>query len=63
MFVLIATAVKKLQREAGVTEDVATTIILTGLISFPGNMVMDPIALPSILEEIIAMNSGHGKLN
>jgi hypothetical protein len=57
MFVLIATAVKKLQREAGISEDDATTIILMGLRSFPDNLVMDPIALPSILEEIISMNT------
>jgi hypothetical protein len=57
MFILIAAAVKKLQREAGISEDDATTIILMGLRSFPDNLVMDPIALPSILEEIIAMNT------
>ena len=61
-FVLIAYAVKKLQREAGISEDDATTIILTGLRGFPANLVMDPIALPSILEEIIAMNTLY-KLN
>ena len=57
MFVLIAYAVKKLQRGAGISEDDATTIILMGLRSFPDNLVMDPIALPSILEEIISMNT------
>jgi hypothetical protein len=57
MFILIAAAVKKLQREAGISEDDATTIILMGLRSFPDNLVMDPIALPSILEEIISMNT------
>jgi hypothetical protein len=57
MFILIAAAVKKLQREAGISEDDATTIILTGLRGFPDNLVMDPIALPSILEEIISMNT------
>lgn len=57
MFVLIGTAVKKLQREASISEDDATTIILTGLRSFPDYLVKDPIALPSILQEIISMNT------
>tara|TARA_R110000868_G_scaffold334711_1_gene595420 strand:- start:2130 stop:2345 length:216 start_codon:yes stop_codon:yes gene_type:complete len=52
MFVLIATAVKKLRDEAKIPEDDATTIVLMGLKAFPDNLVMDPIALPSILEEI-----------
>ena len=63
MFVLIGTAVKKLQRDAGgISEDDATTIILTGLRGFPDYLVMDPIALPSILQEIISMNTLY-KLN
>ena len=62
MFVLIGTAVKKLQREASISEDDATTIILTGLRGFPDYLVMDPIALPSILQEIISMNTLY-KLN
>ena len=57
MFVLIGTAVKKLQREAGISEDDATTIILTGLRSFPDYLVKEPALLPSILREIIFMNT------
>lgn len=62
MFVLIGTAVKKLQREAGISEDDATTIILTGLRGFPDYLVKDPAMLPSILQEIISMNTSY-KLN
>ena len=62
MFVLIGTAVKKLQREASISEDDATTIILTGLRDFPDYLVMDPAMLPSILQEIISMNTLY-KLN
>jgi hypothetical protein len=62
MFVLIGTAVKKLQREASISEDDATTIILTGLRGFPDYLVMDPAMLPSILQEIISMNTLY-KLN
>ena len=62
MFVLIGTAVKKLQREASISEDDATTIILTGLRGFPDYLVKDPAMLPSILEEIISMNTLY-KLN
>ena len=62
MFVLIGTAVKKLQREASISEDDATTIILTGLREFPDYLVMDPAMLPSILQEIISMNTLY-KLN
>jgi hypothetical protein len=62
MFVLIGTAVKKLQREAGISEDDATTIILTGLRGFPDYLVMDPMGLPSILEAIITVNTSF-KLN
>jgi hypothetical protein len=63
MFVLIGTAVKKLQREASVTEDVATGLILEGLKSMPDELVMDLDLLPSILQGIIEMNSGSWKLN
>ena len=62
MFVLIGTAVKKLQREASISEDDATTIILTGLRGFPDYLVKDPAMLPSILQEIISMNTLY-KLN
>ena len=62
MFVLIGTAVKKLQRAASISEDDATTIILTGLRDFPDYLVMDPAMLPSILQEIISMNTLY-KLN
>ena len=62
MFVLIGTAVKKLQRAASISEDDATTIILTGLREFPDYLVMDPAMLPSILQEIISMNTLY-KLN
>ena len=57
MFVLIGTAVKKLQREAGISEDDATTIILSGLRGFPDNLVKDPLGLPIILESIITANT------
>ena len=63
MFVLIATAVKKLQREAGVTENVATGLILEGMRSFPDELVMNMDLLPSILQSIIEMNTGSWKLN
>ena len=62
MFVLIGTAVKKLQRAASISEDDATTIILTGLREFPDYLVMGPAMLPSILQEIISMNTLY-KLN
>lgn len=62
MFVLIGTAVKKLQREASISEDDATTIILAGLRDFPDYLVMDPMGLPSILEAIITVNTSF-KLN
>ena len=57
MFILIAAAVKKLQRESGISENDATTIILTGLRGFPDYLVKEPALLPSILQEIISMNT------
>ena len=62
MFVLIATAVKQLQREAGISEDAATILIVAGLKGFPADSVMNLNLLPGILEGIIIMNTEF-KLN
>lgn len=62
MFVLIATAVKKLQREAGISEDAATILIIAGLRGFPDNLVMNMDLLPGILNGIITVNTEF-KLN
>lgn len=62
MFVLIATAVKKLQREAGISEDAATILIIAGLKSFSDEAVMDLDLLPRILDGIITVNTEF-KLN
>ena len=62
MFVLIATAVKQLQREAGISEDAATILIVAGLKGFPASSVMNLNLLPGILEGIIIMNTEF-KLN
>jgi hypothetical protein len=62
MFVLIATAVKKLQREAGISEDAATILIIAGLKSFPDDLVMNMDLLPGILNGIIRVNTEF-KLN
>ena len=62
MFVLIGTAVKKLQREAGISEDAATILIIAGLKSFPDDLVMNMDLLPGILNGIIRVNTEF-KLN
>jgi hypothetical protein len=62
MFVLIATAVKKLQREAGISEDAATILIVSGLKGFPADLVMNLNLLPGILNGIVIMNTEF-KLN
>ena len=57
MFVLIATAVKKLQSRAGISEDLATLTILGFLRTFPDDVVMDLDVLPMLLDAIIDLES------
>ena len=57
MFVLIATAVKKLQSRAGISEDQATMTILGFLRTFPDDVVMDLDVLPMLLDAIIDLES------
>jgi len=57
MFVLIATAVKKLQSRAGISEDQATLTILGFLRTFPDETVMDLDVLPMLLDAIIDLES------
>jgi hypothetical protein len=57
MFVLIATAVKKLQSRAGISEDQATLTILGFLRTFPDDVVMDLDVLPMLLDAIIDLES------
>ena len=57
MFVLIATAVKKLQSRAGISEDQATLTILGFLRTMPQDSVMDLDLLPMLLDAIIDLES------
>ena len=57
MFVLIATAVKKLQSRAGISEDQATLTILGFLRTFPDDVVMDLDVLPMLLDAIVDLES------
>ena len=57
MFVLIATAVKKLQSRAGISEDLATLTILGFLRTFPDDVVMDLDVLPMLLDAIVDLES------
>ena len=57
MFALIATAVKKLQRQAGISEDQATSTILGFLCTLPQESVMDLEMLPMLLDSIVDLES------
>ena len=57
MFVLIATAVKKLQRQTGVSADQATSTILGFLRTLPQKTVMDLEMLPMLLDSIVDLES------
>ena len=57
MFVLIAAAVKKLQKHAGISEDQATLTIIGFLRTFPRETVMDLDVLPTLLDAIVELES------
>jgi hypothetical protein len=57
MFVLIATAIKKLQKQAGISEDQASQTVIGFLRTFPAESVMDLDVLSMLLDAIVDLES------
>jgi len=57
MFVLIATAIKKLQKQAGISEDQASHTVIDYLRAFPRESVMDLDVLSMLLAAIVDLES------